>query len=65
MPNQITPYGVEIESIEEIIDRLTTKMKAIYGEGATFESDSPDGQWINIIAQEKRDVLEYGNIFSF
>lgn len=60
MPNQITPYGVEIESIEEIIDRLTTKMKAIYGEGATFESDSPDGQWINIIAQEKRDVLEYG-----
>lgn len=58
MPNEITVNGIQIESIDEIITRLKQGFYNIYGDGVTFESDSPDGQLINIFAQEKRDILE-------
>ena len=65
MPNQITAQGIEIESIEEIIENIKQGFYNIYGEGVTFESDSPDGQLINIFAQAKRDILEYAvNIYN-
>lgn len=58
MPNEITANGIVIESIDEITGRLRNGFYGIYGDGVTFESDSPDGQLINLIAQEKRDMLE-------
>ncbi len=58
MPNEITANGIVIESLDEITDRLRQGFYGIYGDGVTFESDSPDGQLINILAQEKRDILE-------
>jgi len=58
MPNEITVNGIQIESLDEIIARLKEGFYKIYGDGVTFESDSPDGQLINIFAQEKRDILE-------
>ena len=58
MPNEITVNGIQIESLDEIITRLKQGFYNIYGDGVTFESDSPDGQLINIFAQEKRDILE-------
>jgi len=65
MPNQITATGIEIESLDEIIEKIKQGFYNIYGDGVTFESDSPDGQLINIFAQAKRDILEYAvNIYN-
>lgn len=58
MSNEINENGISIESLQEIIDNLTTAFKNIYGQDISVEQSTPDGQMINIFAQAKRDVLE-------
>ena len=65
MANEITPNGAKIESLNEIVENIKKGFYEIYGDGVTFESDSPDGQMINIFAQGKRDILEFAmNIYN-
>lgn len=58
MSNEINENGITIESIEEILDSLTSAFKNIYGQDINLEQSTPDGQMLNIFAQAKRDVLE-------
>lgn len=58
MPNQITAAGLETKTRDEIVTELTTALQGIYGADINVASDSPDGQLINIFAQNVVDVLE-------
>lgn len=65
--NYIGDNGLVVQTLEEIKTELGTKFKAIYGENINLEQNSPDGQLINILAQEKKDTLDlftqlYNNI---
>lgn len=56
--NYIGINGLVTQSLEEIIQDLKSKYKSIYGQDINLEQNSPDGQWININAQEKNDSLD-------
>lgn len=56
--NYIGINGLVTQSLDEIRADLTNKFKTIYGEDINLEQNSPDGQWINILAQEKKDILD-------
>jgi uncharacterized phage protein gp47/JayE len=58
MPNEITAAGLTIESLNDIVESLEDGLKEIYGNEINVDSNTPDGQWVNIIAQAKRDILE-------
>ena len=56
--NYIGENGLVVQSLEEIKDDLIAKFKVIYGDDINLEQNSPDGQLINILAQEKKDILD-------
>lgn len=56
--NYIGISGLVTQSLEEIRQDLITKFKGVYGQDINIEQNSPDGQWINILAQEKKDILD-------
>lgn len=56
--NYIGVNGIVTQSLAEIVDDLTAQMKSIYGNNINVDSNSPDGQFINILAQEKKDILD-------
>ena len=56
--NYIGINGLVTQSLEEIRQDLITKFQSIYGNDINLEQNSPDGQWINILAQEKKDILD-------
>ena len=56
--NYIGINGLVTQSLEEIVEDITAKFKSIYGEDINIEQNSPDGQLINIWAQEKKDLLD-------
>lgn len=56
--NYIGINGLVTQSLEEIKTDLISKFKSIYGENVNIEQNSPDGQWLNILAQEKKDTLD-------
>lgn len=56
--NYIGINGLVTQSLEEIRQDLITKFQGIYGNDINLEQNSPDGQWINILAQEKKDILD-------
>lgn len=58
MPNIIDGNGLQIKTVNEIIASLTAGMQAIYGSDINVDSNSPDGQLINIFAQAGIDNLE-------
>lgn len=58
MPNVIDANGVQVDSLTEIVDGLTADLQTIYGADAVLTSDTPDGQWINNIAQVASDNNE-------
>jgi uncharacterized phage protein gp47/JayE len=58
MPNQINDDGLEIKTNQEIIDDIVSDLKDVYGSDINTDSDSPDGQNINIFAQVITDMLE-------
>lgn len=56
--NYIGINGIVTQDLNEIIADLTTKFKNIYGTDINIEQNSPDGQFINLVAQEKKDILD-------
>lgn len=58
MNNYISINGLVTQSLEEIKNDLIAKYKEIYGTDINLEQNSPDGQWLNILAQEKKDCLD-------
>ena len=59
MNNYIDKDGLHTQSLTEIRDELVSGYKSIYGDDISVDSDTPDGQRINIEAQSKADLLDY------
>lgn len=63
MANEIDESGINIETLPETLDAIiegtvdVPGMKDIYGADISVESDTPDGQLINIYALAKQDIL--------
>ena len=58
MSDTLDGNGLTLQSLNDIVSDLTAKMKAIYGSDINVDSDSPDGQMINIFAQAGIDLRE-------
>lgn len=58
MPNAITSTGLTVESQAEIIAALTAGYTTIYGSDINLDSNTPDGQMMNIYATALEDNLE-------
>ncbi len=56
--NYIGINGLQTQTLDEIVEDLKAKFKSIYGADINLEQNSPDAQWINILAQEKKDTLD-------
>ena len=56
--NYIGINGLVTQDLNEIIEDLTQRFKNIYGQNINVAQNSPDGQWLNILAQEKKDSLD-------
>ena len=56
--NYIGVNGIVTQDLPEIVTDITNQLKTIYGENINVDSNSPDGQFINILAQIKKDVLD-------
>lgn len=58
MTNEVNATGLIIDTINETIQKLEDGMKAIYGSDINVDSNSPDGQAINLFAQAIQDLKE-------
>jgi len=58
MSDVLNEDGLTLKTLTDIIDDLETGLKAIYGDDINIDSDSPDGQAINIFAQAAIDLRE-------
>ena len=54
----IDQNGLTIDSLQEIITFLEDGYREIYGNDIILDSNTPDGQLINIQAQFYRDILD-------
>ena len=54
--------GLTTESLTQIVADLTTGMQNIYGSGINVASNSPDGQMINLVAQQCIDNRELATL---
>ena len=50
--------GLQLKSYDQILSELQDDMRSIYGNDINVESNSPDGQMLNIITQSATDVRE-------
>lgn len=48
--------GLQTATVSEILSDLETAFKAIYGNDILLDSSTPDGQWLNILAQKGVDI---------
>lgn len=58
MPTVIDKDGLTISTTAEILANLQVAFEAIFGVGTNFDSNTPDGQALNIFAQGCEDNLE-------
>lgn len=58
MPNTLDASGLTVKSAPEIVNDLSAALQEIYGADINLDSDSPDGQLVNIFAQAAADMLE-------
>jgi len=56
--NYVTGDGLTLQSRTEIVEQLKAQLQAIYGEDINLDSNSPDGQAVEIYAQAKIDLLD-------
>jgi hypothetical protein len=56
--NALTSTGLTIQAVTDIINDLTAGLQAIYGADINVDSNTPDGQLMNIVAQAIIDQLE-------
>lgn len=61
MPNVLDANGLQVATFIEIQTNLVTGYQAIYGAGINVNSNSPDGQVINILTQNISDTLQLLN----
>jgi uncharacterized phage protein gp47/JayE len=59
--NYISSSGLTLQTLAEIVTELETGFKTIYGVDINLDSNSPDGQMINLFAQAKIDILDLIN----
>lgn len=58
MPNSFDANGLQVITQNELVDNLTQSFQTIYGEDINVDSNSPDGQIINVFAQSLEDFYE-------
>lgn len=58
MTYEINNQGISVPRFNEIVDDLTNKMQQVYGSQTNLDQNTPDGQWINILAQNQTDTNE-------
>ena len=58
MPDTLDETGLTLKSLPDLVTELTDSMKGIFGEDINVESDTPDGQQINIVSQLAIDLRE-------
>ena len=58
MPNQITATGLETQTLNELVTQFTDDMEVIFGSDISLDSDTPDGQMMNIFVQVVLDILD-------
>lgn len=58
MPNSFSPTGLTTASRDELIAILTAGYQQIYGSDINLESDTPDGQMMNIYVQMILDLQD-------
>ncbi len=58
MVSSLGPTGLTIDSLPTLIANLTTALQGIYSSDINVDSNSPDGQMINIFCQNAEDILE-------
>ncbi|MBO5928366.1 MAG: hypothetical protein J6Q32_05910 [Clostridia bacterium] len=56
--NYIGVNGIVTQSLQQIQDDLVAKFNNIYGADVNLEQNSPDAQFLMILAQEKKDILD-------
>lgn len=56
MPNVIDANGLQTATRDEIVTNFNTALEAIYGADIVLTPDTPDGQWIGIMAQATIDL---------
>lgn len=61
MVSTLGPTGLTIDDLATLVAQLTQQMQAIYGSDINVDSNSPDGQLINIFCQTAEDTLELIN----
>lgn len=54
---QISAAGLSIPSYKDILDNLTASYKSIYGQTVYLGNDSPDFQWISVLALMMSDTM--------
>jgi uncharacterized phage protein gp47/JayE len=59
MNPEFTREGVTIRTYSEIFEDLADQMRGVYGNSITVDQDSPDGQFLGIIAKEILDLETY------
>ena len=58
MPNSFDGNGLQVKTQNELVSDLTQDFQTIYGEDINVDSNSPDGQMINVFAQCIEDMYE-------
>ena len=61
MPEGITENGLQVDSYNTLLENIQTDLNSIYatdGETINFDSETPDGQFTNILAQMGTDIRE-------
>jgi len=58
MPNSLTAAGLTTATQAELLANQTANLQSIYGADIDLNSNTPDGQWININIQAQLDVQE-------
>lgn len=58
MPNSFDGNGLQVKTQSELVQDLTQDFQGIYGEDINVESNSPDGQLINVFAQCVEDSYQ-------
>ena len=68
MPDTLDENGLTVMSLPELTSSITTSLQLIYGADINLDSNSPDGQMVNIYSQvaiDQREVLlDIYNMFS-
>jgi uncharacterized phage protein gp47/JayE len=58
MADSFTSSGLTVATLDELVTQLENDFKTIYGDDINIESNSPDGQLLNIFAQGGSDIRE-------